>query len=413
MVGYMLLIVFIMIVTIQLRIGAEPLFLRLMCDVKQLRHHLLNGHDPNIRPVCRHSEPTTVHLDFFIDSIVEFDEKVGKFSISGCFKLKWIDEFLKWNKTDFGDIQEIKVSAKEIWTPELTLQNPNDRAKSLTGNDPHATVKADGLVEWHSGQIYSVSCQVQELYYPIDYQNCLFTYFVFGSHVTDVKLVTKHTKVMMSHFQHHGEWELVDTHIQTRIHGNAHLLDVKLLIKRRPLFILITTLVPMTFLSVLNLFVFCVPVETGEKTAFSITIYLSYGVFLSGIINSLPNQQTTATSYYTAYLMSLLGISGIIVLLTTVQCRLYYYHSDRKVPLVLVCVFERFKKRKKVDQIAESKDQKMKVPDDRAVLWKDVMFKLDRLLFVLFFILLLLITFGFFVVLFYPANRTIGDNSWS
>lgn len=37
---------------------------------------------------------------------------------------KWRDAFLSWNSTDYGGITEIKLRQKDIWKPDIILDNP-------------------------------------------------------------------------------------------------------------------------------------------------------------------------------------------------------------------------------------------------------------------------------------------------
>ena len=36
---------------------------------------------------------------------------------------EWNDVNLKWNKSDFGNIQDIRIPPKHIWKPDLLMYN--------------------------------------------------------------------------------------------------------------------------------------------------------------------------------------------------------------------------------------------------------------------------------------------------
>lgn len=39
------------------------------------------------------------------------------------FFQRWIDEYLRWNATDFGGVQQIWIPAPQIWTPDIFINN--------------------------------------------------------------------------------------------------------------------------------------------------------------------------------------------------------------------------------------------------------------------------------------------------
>ncbi|XP_046576222.1 acetylcholine receptor subunit delta-like [Haliotis rubra] len=66
--------------------------------------------------------------------------------------------------------------------------------------------------------------------------------------------------------------------------------------KRKYLYYVITNILPVMLLSVLNLGVFLLPPETGEKVSLCISIVLSYAVYMSAISGRLPEVSDTVTA---------------------------------------------------------------------------------------------------------------------
>ncbi|XP_067671751.1 uncharacterized protein [Haliotis asinina] len=78
--------------------------------------------------------------------------------------------------------------------------------------------------------------------------------------------------------------------------------------------------------------VFALPAEYGDKVGLSMTVLLSFGVFLTQITNNMP-KTSRQTSYLTIYLTILLTLSSIHVVMSVVILRMH--RRQGVVPLVL------------------------------------------------------------------------------
>jgi hypothetical protein len=41
----------------------------------------------------------------------------------GTFIIKWWDEMIMWNKTDYGNIDMIQLSIHDVWVPKIVIGN--------------------------------------------------------------------------------------------------------------------------------------------------------------------------------------------------------------------------------------------------------------------------------------------------
>ena len=98
-------------------------------------------------------------------------------------------------------------------------------------------------------------------------------------------------------------------------------------LERRTAFILYTVISPLILLSVLNVCVFIIPVDSGEKASTSVTLFLSYGVFVSAIRDELPHNSINV-SYLMIYIESLLLFSVLSVIYCFVQSWIYSNYRD-------------------------------------------------------------------------------------
>ncbi len=87
----------------------------------------------------------------------------------------------------------------------------------------------------------------------------------------------------------------------------------------------------MCVLSLLNLFVFRVPPESGEKLTLYVSVLLSFAVYLTSINESLP-EVSDHIAIFSVYLNIMFFIKALSVMATV--CVLYLFHT----PVVPGCV---------------------------------------------------------------------------
>jgi hypothetical protein len=96
--------------------------------------------------------------------------------------------------------------------------------------------------------------------------------------------------------------------------------------KRKPGYIVLTVLLPVILLSVLNIFSFVLPIDSGEKLGTAMAIFLTFAVFLTVINDIMPKSDEIPP--FTVYLTIQLIISGLTVILETIVLRVHFNSSD-------------------------------------------------------------------------------------
>ena len=93
---------------------------------------------------------------------------------------------------------------------------------------------------------------------------------------------------------------------------------------------MINIILPVVFLGLLNGLVFIIPAETGEKSGYSVTVFLSLAVFLT-IISTLLPVNSEKVSIFGIYLLLQVLIGVFILFVTTIQLRLNCRSPSRPV----------------------------------------------------------------------------------
>ena len=84
-------------------------------------------------------------------------------------------------------------------------------------------------------------------------------------------------------------------------------------------------------MGVLNLLVFLLPAQSGERMGYSITLLLAIAVFLTIAADNLPKTSFPTISILCMKLLIDMLISGLVILFTIVGLR--FYHTDENTPV--------------------------------------------------------------------------------
>ena len=71
-------------------------------------------------------------------------------------------------------------------------------------------------------------------------------------------------------------------------HHNEAVVVFELTIRRKPFNILQTVVIPIAILSILNICVFVLPCESGERAGYAITVFLAFAEFMTVFSSTLP-----------------------------------------------------------------------------------------------------------------------------
>ena len=111
------------------------------------------------------------------------DERSQTLQVQAEYFITWKNELLHWNPEDWGNEDEIVVTADKVWTPVLTILNNADKTapQPHTGTDM-VFISSSGENHWHPILILTVSFTYNVKYFPFYLQNVTF---MFESWVLD------------------------------------------------------------------------------------------------------------------------------------------------------------------------------------------------------------------------------------
>jgi hypothetical protein len=234
---------------------------------------------------------------------------------------------------------------------------------------------------------------------------------------TDIVTQAQDAEINMNFFSEHGTWEILDNEINTFLNPGVSYISMDIKMKRRPAFAVINIVLPMIFMVVLNLLVFVLPVESGERLSFSITVLLAIAVFMTLVGDNLP-KTSKPTAILSYFLLTDLVLSSLICFFVILG--LCFYHKDEtKTPvptsiekIVTICCHRRkcTNRIKNHDQTVvehfngNSADNKFSLPDDEEdsdelkVTWKMVSGCFDWIILITSLLVIFISTTLYFVM---------------
>lgn len=335
-------------------------------DIKTLTtlySNLITGYNKHVPPVPSNSAPIYTNITFYLINIHEFDEVSGKFSVTGFLNIFWVDPRLAYNYWYYRTYS-IYFPQNKVWKPELILINPYDKIASFGTDTMNVRVFSNGVANWSPGDVLSSSCSIDVTYYPFDVQTCEMIMMIWGVPKYEVTLLSSAPEADYTFFSPHGLWDLKSTSTVAVNDGYFSSYKVSIKMKRRPTFFLVNVVLPILFMGVLNMFVFILPVESGERVSYAITCLLAIAVFLTLVGDNLP-KTSKPMSILCYFLMFDLVMSSLICLVTIIGLKIHHIDpEENKVPRWLEnitrCILCR---RRRNDNIDKSNQKDNKVDD--------------------------------------------------
>uniref|UniRef100_A0A2K5CHU2 Cholinergic receptor nicotinic alpha 3 subunit n=1 Tax=Aotus nancymaae TaxID=37293 RepID=A0A2K5CHU2_AOTNA len=260
----------------------------------RLFERLFEDYNEIIRPVANVSDPVIIHFEVSMSQLVKVDEVNQIMETNLWLKQIWNDYKLKWNPSDYGGAEFMRVPAQKIWKPDIVLYN-NAVGDFQVDDKTKALLKYTGEVTWMPPAIFKSSCKIDVTYFPFDYQNCTMKFGSWSYDKAKIDLVLIGSSMNLKDYWESGEWAII------KAPGYKH--DIKyncceeiypdvtysLYIRRLPLFYTINLIIPCLLISCLTVLVFYLPSDCGEKVTLCISVLLSLTVFLLVITETIPS----------------------------------------------------------------------------------------------------------------------------
>ncbi|VDI33272.1 Hypothetical predicted protein [Mytilus galloprovincialis] len=295
-----------------------------------LMDHILSGYNPAARPRINATESVMVDVGFYLTRLDHTDLRNNKMITTGWMVVRWHDDFLRWNATDFNNISKIIVPTAKVWKPDLALDNSaDDLYTSIYNSAFQVVIYSNGSMMWEPGGSFSTVCYFDIRSYPFDHQTCEII-FTSWHYTLDMLNLSCSGNVNKDTFWRNGEWEIEHTKLIRRewSSGGNTLEDIypeiviQIHMRRKILYYIINIVLPCFFMSLLVLMVFHLPPDAGEKVSLGVTVLLAFSVFQLMIAESVPST-SDATPMLEIYLLFFMAESTFSVAVSVIVLNLH------------------------------------------------------------------------------------------
>ncbi|XP_050397757.1 acetylcholine receptor subunit alpha-L1 [Patella vulgata] len=313
-------------------------------DVSRLHADLFRKYRRVIPPVYNQSKAVNVKISMFLLMIHDLDMRNQVLTTSGWLNMQWHDEFLRWNKSDYGGVADITVSQNEVWLPDLLVENTALNFAALGNSAMLISIDHNGRIYWEPGIMTKTICEVNIGKYPFDYQACEIKFLTWMHTNKTLGIFPGSEYISLDACIPNGEWDITSatsgaySYPSTYRPGYAHTgVTFKIELMRKRTFYVLNTIVPVVLLSFLNVLVFLLPASSGEKMALAVTVLLSFTVYLS-IVSEVMPKTSESISILAVYLTLLLTLSTMSVLSSGVVMNMIHQDANKPIPPMLKCV---------------------------------------------------------------------------
>ncbi|KAL4222471.1 hypothetical protein ACF0H5_018511 [Mactra antiquata] len=283
---------------------------------------------------------TTISIQLGLMSILSLDTRSEIFLVSGFLLMSWTDGRLTWTPSDFNGLEMMKMKVGNVWTPPIMVANGGSSIKLINDDSDlssvYLNVQSDGTVTWLSPANIDAQCTMNIKTYPFDTQECtvIISSWIFTAQEINF-LAYPSFGINLDLYETNGEWDLVSQEVQTNersLLGNIMpTVHFTVGLQRKYSYYLLNMMLPVVLLTAIGPLVFALPVESGEKNGFALTILLSLSVLITVVSDNIPPSSTNV-SILSVYLLVTFILSTVECYFVVLVCRLHNKTSQGETP---------------------------------------------------------------------------------
>ncbi|KAK3798809.1 hypothetical protein RRG08_040640 [Elysia crispata] len=292
-------------------------------DMVRLMKLIFTDYDTAIWPRINSSTPIELELGIGIIAVVNLDTKDQTVYLTGYITAYWVDEYLRWNPEEFGNISYLTLSQNTIWKPDLGLIRSLDPHIYFGTDETMVRIYSDGRVRWEPNFNSRFTCKVDVGKFPLDVNICKVSLssWMYSSEFLTLKQRKIHTYLEPGITN--GEFDIaVEEPIHTTLYYEGlpqDMLSFRIKLSRKPAHTFISLLMPMFVIGLLSPISFLIPADETEKVGLSLNILLATTVCIGVVSGNLPDRsdKTSSVALFVVFLLvlSFFGVLGNTIVL--------------------------------------------------------------------------------------------------
>ncbi|XP_046844749.1 neuronal acetylcholine receptor subunit alpha-7-like [Xenia sp. Carnegie-2017] len=300
-------------------------------DEKRLVNYIFKGYNKIARPVIVKTEAVPVEVGIGLIKLSDLIEKDQILVSHVWLRLRWMNDFMKWNSSDFGGIKSINVDPDMVWLPDIELYN-SAKGHILDNFKKKIVINDNGWHVWNNPVLIRSFCPVNIEYFPFDEQQCTLRFGAWTYDSFYIDFFIRDDKTDLYRYEPSGEFDLVSFKADREIlkfecckepYVN---LVFNIHFRRKRLFYFNNLIVPCILITFASLLTFILPPNTGERVTLVITTLLSQTVFMLMVAENTPTN-SDVTPMIAKFFMASMTQIGLALVITCLI--LNVYHSTR------------------------------------------------------------------------------------
>ncbi|XP_078000571.1 acetylcholine receptor subunit alpha-like [Glandiceps talaboti] len=339
----------------QVRFEALPYHWLISCttlvscsDVEaHLYTNLMSNYSKLIRPAEDPHDVVNVNMSLSLVQLLSVDDKSQVITVSIWLYQIWYDYRLKWNSSEYGDIDYILVRGKDLWYPDTSLYQS---AEESPEQYPYVItdwfllrVYSTGKVFVQSPHTWKIPCNVDVTSFPNDHQHCAISVGMWSHTARQVDYEPIFDTIKKELYIPSNSWEVSGSGVTKGYSYDIHsggpyaYIDFTLYLDRKPLFYLLNLCIPSVLLSLLMSLVFCFPPDSPDKIPHGLSVLLTIFIFDILVIDIMPasSDNIPITSQYLFVNMVLTVVAIILSALLINMHKLKGNFSGRRKKVLL------------------------------------------------------------------------------
>uniref|UniRef100_A0A182PTQ8 Neurotransmitter-gated ion-channel ligand-binding domain-containing protein n=1 Tax=Anopheles epiroticus TaxID=199890 RepID=A0A182PTQ8_9DIPT len=285
---------------------------------------LCNGYRTDVRPRKDHTQTVNVTVAYYVLSY-EFAQSDNLMTLGVWMELQWTDEFLRWDSTEWNDVDRLAIGSSEIWMPDFrhfsSYYNPQEIADCA---NPKCTVAPNGTVVCLPVCAMNAKCDADYSRWPFDVHQCNLWYGTWSNSMDEVDIHILHVCLGKNEEFTSPKWNVISLStsravVQSSDNYMYNVLNVALVLRRLAGFEYVAVVAPILVLALLNTYIVWLrSISFERKVLLGLSIFTHFG-YLKQLEWALPYNRDTLPNCMIFMLCSTV-VSVLLLILTLLNC---------------------------------------------------------------------------------------------
>jgi len=268
-------------------------------DEERLREALFKNYRKDVRPVETPEEVVNLTMNMNLVNVLDLDEESEIITFNAWIYMGWTDYRLKWDPTEFGGIESLRIPSSKIWTLDLEMYS-SVTEKFSPLSETNAVVSSEGFVILVPPGVFESQCLNMYLKnFPNDKATCVLKFGSWTFSGLMVDIWNKNDTASFEDYRPNQKWDLIGAPASRHIKyydccPEPYVsIEYKLMFQRRHPENHCWIFVSALLMGVIAVLSHLLPTSSGEK------IFLHFAVLFGfwGISTCLPRTQTYLGTY--------------------------------------------------------------------------------------------------------------------